>query len=183
MAAAISRARSAGEARPVEVVRYEARPAAIRCSAWRAAICAWRRRSVNFAIGEPTPPSARRCFRLQHLESRPVDRLEGQQRLEPFDRCRVELAGGLERALAVDFDPVALEAQGPRPGRRNGPPGGRPVDRGQAAAAQRLGASPFQLPTWEGNPFAVNDLLNFLPQLRRDAAGCDRHDSHPKAGV
>ena len=63
-----------------------------------------------------------RALGLEHLEPRAVDRLERQRRLKALGRRRVQLPGGFQRALALDFGAVALETQGSARRRAAGPP-------------------------------------------------------------
>src|SRR5437879_8406830 len=53
--------------------------------------------------------SHRGALGFQHLELRPVDRLEWQQRLKPRLRRRVEPPRSLERPLAIELYPITLK--------------------------------------------------------------------------
>jgi hypothetical protein len=91
----------------------------------------------------PLRPNRTRCgsLGLQHLETRPIDRLERQRGLESFDRRGVELARRFQRAVALDFRAIALKTE-PAWARRFARSGG--VAKALPAfGAQRLRASAF----------------------------------------
>ncbi len=99
-------------------------------------------------------------FGLERIEARPIDGLERQAILKPFDRRGVELPGGLKRPLPLEIDAVALEAN--RTGlRARGPiPTRQARELGAAGRTQPPRASAFQLPAFERNPFTVNRLID-----------------------
>lgn len=107
---------------------------------------------------------------LQALQPRDVDRLKWQRRLKTIVGCRVDGASGLQRALAIQVEPVALKAQCPA---REMSACQRPTRR-----AQGSGRPAFQLATWKGNPLVFINLRGFdgdvpdhEPSLGR---ACDR---------
>ena len=140
-----------------------ARPAAIRCSAWRAAICAWRRRSANLPGRSSRAPYARAVDRSAFsISSR--GRLTGSNGSAVWNRSADAVSsspGGLERAVAVEFGAVALETE--RPAGRAAP--GPSVGAGRSPAilasfcaafrAQDLRAFAFQLPAGKAHPVGI----------------------------
>jgi len=97
-------------------------------------------------------------FSLELLQTRKIDRLEGQPVLESRFADRFEFAGRFDSLFTFPVGPKALEADGAR--WRSG----RFPD--AARAAQGFWASAFQLAAREGNPLVINRLVR-----------CDRHSS------
>ena len=83
---------------------WSCRPAPLRSNAWRAAICARRRRSTIRPAAVLRRPPRGGALGTKPLESKRVDRFERQNGLKSLARCRVEIARGLP-APARDRDP------------------------------------------------------------------------------
>src|SRR5437868_1840271 len=92
-----------------------------------------RRRPIRDALGP------------EHVEPRPVDRLERQRELEARRRRGIELAGRAHRALPIEPGAVTLKAQQPTvrlPRRRSG-------EALSTCGTESLGAFAFELAAWE----------------------------------
>jgi hypothetical protein len=152
MAAAIARSRSADVSFHA---LFPARPAASRCSAYRAAICARRRRSANLP-----DIVASVAAHLQHFEPQAIDRLERQRSLKALHRGGVQLPRNLEGAVAGHFGAVALKTQCPPGPARLVPGAGAaapqlPAYIGATSRAQDLRAFAFELPAGEADPVGI----------------------------